>query len=99
LQTEGAYRFPLSIILSVTDYLGNHSIKFSKIWYVDASLQVKIRLKSRFSIWPFLAFLVFSVKNEENCRNPNRLMKFSEILYLDAFQQIRFFILVFFGLF
>ena len=28
-------------------------------------------------------------KNEENWQNPNRLMKFSEIWYVDAFQQTK----------
>ena len=44
-------------------------------------------------------------KNEENWQNPNRLMKFSEILYVDASQQQKmlqknfFWILAFFGRF
>ena len=39
LQTDGTYRFTLVcpfVLPSVTDYLGNHLMKFSEIWYVDA---------------------------------------------------------------
>jgi len=42
-------------------------------------------------------------KNEENWQNPNRLIKFSEIWYVDAFQQNKmlqnnfFWISAFFG--
>ena len=42
LQTDGTYRFTLvrpSIRPSVTDYLGSRLMKFSEIWYVDASQQ------------------------------------------------------------
>ena len=36
-------------------------------------------------------------KNEENWQNPNRLMKFSEIWYLDASQQQKCYKKTFFG--
>ena len=49
--------------------------------------------------WPF-----FNQKNSQNCqkmkkigKNPNRLMKFSEIWYLDAFQQRKCYKKTFFG--
>ena len=65
-------------------------MKFSEIWYVDASQQTNSTKKL------FLDFVLFGrfltkkqpklTKNEENWQNPNRLMKFSEIWYVDAFQ-------------
>ena len=63
-------------------------MKFSEIWYVDASQQKKCYKKPFFGFRPSLA--VFNQKtakidkNEENWQNPNRSMKFSEIWYLDA---------------
>ena len=36
-------------------------------------------------------------KNEENWQNPNRSMKFSEILYVDASQQQKMLQIFFFG--
>ena len=69
----------------------NRLMKFSEIWYVDASQQKKSYKKSFFWILAFL--VVFNQKtakidkNEENWQNPNRLMKFSEIWYVDASQQ------------
>ena len=36
-------------------------------------------------------------KNEEDCQNPNGLMKFSEILYVDASQQKNAITELFFG--
>ena len=122
-------------------------MKFSEIWYVDASQQKKCYKKSFFWIfclfWPFfnqktakidqkwrrlakskpfddifwnlvcrcfptkkmLQFFFwisaffdrFSTKkqpkltkNDENWQNPNRLMKFLEIWYVDAFQQKKY---------
>ena len=39
-------------------------------------------------LWPFLTKKQPKLtKNEENCQNRNRLMKFSEIWYVDASQQ------------
>ena len=64
-------------------------MKFSEIWYLDASQQKKCYKKSFFGFRPFLA--VFNQKTakklKKNWQNPNRLMKFSEIWYVDAFQQ------------
>ena len=66
-------------------------MKFSEIWYVDDAQQTKILQKNLFWISAF--FVVFNHKtgridkNEENWQNPNRLMKFSEIWYVDASQQ------------
>ena len=85
-------------------------MKFSEIWYVDASQQKEIQLKNCFSIlafcWPFLAIKPSKlIKNEKNWQNPNRLMKFSEIWYVDASQQKKmlqknfFWISAFFGRF
>ena len=64
-------------------------MKFSEIWYVDASQQTKCYKKT------FLAFFgrfltketVKLTKNEENWHNLNRLMKYSDIWYEDASQQ------------
>ena len=54
--------------------------------------------------WPFLTKKQPKLtKNEEYWQNPNRLMKFSEVWYVDAFQQNKmlqknyFFISAFFG--
>ena len=66
-------------------------MKCSEIWYVDASQQRKCYKKTNFRFQPFLLFLTKKQpkldKNEENWQNPNRLMKFSEIWYVDASQQ------------
>ena len=66
----------------------NRLMKFSEIWYVDAS-QKKMLQKNFFWISDFFGrFLTKKkpklTKNEENWQNPNRLMKFSEIWYVDA---------------
>ena len=66
----------------------NRSMKFSEIRYVDASQQKMLR-KNYFWIFAFFGrFLTKKqpklTKNEENWQNPNRLMKFSEIWYVDA---------------
>ena len=55
-----------------------------------------------FGSWPFLGrFLTKKqpklAKNEENWKNPNRLMKFSEIWYVDASQQKKCYKKTFFG--
>ena len=67
-------------------------MKFSEIWYVDASQQNKMLQKNFFWISAFFGrFLTKKqpklTKYEENRQNPNRLMKFSEIWYVDAPQQ------------
>ena len=66
-------------------------MKFSEVWYVDASQQKKC-YKNFFWIPAFFSrFLTKKqpklTKNEENWQNLNRLMKFSEICYEDASQQ------------
>ena len=65
-------------------------MKFSEIWYVDASQQNKMLQKTFFWISAFFNRYLTKkqpklTKNEENWQNPNRLMKFSEIWYVDAF--------------
>ena len=68
----------------------NRLMKFSEIWYVDALQQKKCYKKTFFGFRPFWSFSNQKTakidKNEENCQNPNRSMKFSEILYVDASQ-------------
>ena len=69
----------------------NRLIKFSEIWYVDASQQQN-STKNFFWISAFSGrFLTKKhpklTKNEENWQNSNRLVKFSEIWYVDASQQ------------
>ena len=56
-------------------------MKFSEIWYVDASQQNKMLQKIFFWILAFSGrFLTKKqstlTKNEENWQNPNRLMNF-----------------------
>ena len=68
----------------------NRLMKFSEIWYVDASQQKKMLQKNFFWISAFSGrFLTKKhqklTKNEENWQNLNRLMKFSEIWYVDVF--------------
>ena len=62
-----------------------------EIWYVDASQRKKCCKKTFFGFRPFLVVFNQKIakidKNEENGQNPNRLMKFSEIWYVDAYQQ------------
>ena len=88
-------------------------MKFSEIWCVDASQQINIHLKARFSILAFschfaffclfCSFLPFLAIRQDL----NRSMKFSKILFVDASLQIktesrfkfRFSILAFFSLF
>ena len=67
-------------------------MKFSEIWYLDASQQQQKGFKIFF--WILAYFGCFLTKkqpkltiNEENWQNLNRLMKFSEIWYVDASQQ------------
>ena len=85
-------------------------MKFSEIWYVDASQQTKKCYKKTFLdfglFWPFLTKKQLKLtKNEENWQNPNRLMKFSEILVCRCFptnkklQKNSFWISAFFGRF
>ena len=65
----------------------NHLIKFSEIWYVDASQRKKMPRKNCFLISAF--FCLFGqkqsklIKNEKNRQNLNCLIKFSEIWYVD----------------
>ena len=70
-------------------------MKFSEIWYVDASQQKKY-FKNFFWISAFFGrFLTKKqpkkhpkfAKNEENWQNSNYLMKLSEIWYVDTSQQ------------
>ena len=70
----------------------NCLIIFFEIWYVDASQQNKMLQKNYFSILAF--FLPFLAKkqpkfnkNEEHWQNPNCLMKFPEIWYVDTSRQ------------
>ena len=67
--------------------------EISEIWNVDASQQKKCYKKTLFGFRPFWPFFNQKTskltKNEENWQNPNRLMKFSEIMYVDASQRIR----------
>ena len=67
-------------------------MKFSEIWYVDAFQQKKCY--KFYFFWISAFFDRFStkkqpklIKNEESWQNPNRLMKFSEIWYVDTSQQ------------
>ena len=67
-------------------------MKFSVIWYVDASQQKKCYKKTFFWISAFLGRFLNKkqpkmTKNEEVWQNPNHLMKFSEIWYVDDSQQ------------
>ena len=64
-------------------------MKLSEIWYVDASQQKKMLEKNFFWILAFFGRCLTKkqqklTKNEENWQNPKRLMKFSEIWYLDS---------------
>ena len=62
----------------------NRFIKFSEIWYVDASQQNKmLQFLLDFSLfWPF-----FNQKTaKKKWQNPNHLMKFFEIWYVDVSQ-------------
>ena len=68
----------------------NRLIKFSENGFVDASQQQqKCYKKLFFDFGLFWAFFNQKrqkfTKNEENWQNPNRLMKFSEIWYVDTF--------------
>ena len=71
----------------------NRLVKFSEIWYLDASQQQqKCYKKLFFRFQPFLAFFWAKkqskfIKNEEKRPNSNRLIKFSEIWYVDVFQR------------
>ena len=70
----------------------NSLMKFSEIWYVDASQQKKMLQKNFFGFRSFFVRFLTKIqpkltKNEENLQNPTRLMKFSEIWYVDPSQQ------------
>ena len=78
--------------------------EISKIWYVVLLNKTKCyNFFLGFGLfWPFLAIKRPKLtKNEENWQNPNRLMKFSEIWYVDASQQQKLYKFYFldFGLF
>ena len=80
----------------------NRLMKFSEICYVDASQQNIMLQKNFFGFWPFFAIFLTKkqpklTKNEENWQNPNRTMKFSEIWYVDASQQIKCYKKTYFG--
>ena len=66
-------------------------MKFSEIWYVDASHLKKCykKLFLDFGLfWPFFNQKTAKIyKKKENWQNQNRLMEFSEIRYVDASQQ------------
>ena len=66
-------------------------MKFSEIWYVDASQQTKNATKIFLDIGLFWSFFKQKTakidKNEKNCQNSNCLIKFSEIWYVDVSQQ------------
>ena len=65
----------------------NRLMKFSEIWYVDASQQIK-KLHFFFGFRPFSAIFnqKTATKKQKNRQNPNRLMKFTEIRYVEASQ-------------
>ena len=69
----------------------NLLMKFSEIWYVDAFQQKNATKKLFLDFGLVGRFLTKKqpklTKNEENWQNPNRLMKFSEIRYVDTSQQ------------
>ena len=66
----------------------NRLMKFSEIWYVDASKQKNATKKVFLDFGIFWSFFNQKTakidKNEENLQNPNSLMKFSEIWYANA---------------
>ena len=75
-------------------------MKFSESW-LDA-FQRYIMLQNVFWISAFFGCFLSKkqpklTKNEENWQNPNRLMKFSEIWYVDASQQKKCYKKTFFG--
>ena len=78
-------------------------MKFYEIWYLDASQQKNCYKIIIFRLRHFLAFCQKTAKivkkNEENWQNPNRLIKFSEIRYVDASQQKKTIFLGIWGLF
>ena len=76
--------------------------EYSGIWYVDVFQQKKMLQKNCFSILAFFGLFFYQktaklTKNEENCQNPNRLIKFSEIWYVYASQQRKCYNKYFFG--
>ena len=81
----------------------NRLMKFSDIWYVDASQQKNNATKNFFWISAFFGrFLTKKQpklkKSKENWQNPNRLMKFSKIWHVDASQQNKMLQTNFFGI-
>ena len=71
----------------------NRLIKFSEICYLDASQQQQKWYKKTFLFISAFFSRFFNkkqpkfTKNEESWQIPNRFLKFSEICYVDAFQQ------------
>ena len=70
----------------------NRLMKFSEIWYVDASQQKKMLQINYFSMLAFLGLFLAKkqpklIKKEENWQNPNCLITFSEIWQVNASQQ------------
>ena len=65
--------------LLVTDYLGNYFMKFYEIWYVDASLWVKIHYRARFSILAF--FGKKTAKVDQKWRKWAKSKPFDEIFW------------------
>ena len=70
----------------------NRLMKFSEIWYVYRCFPTtKNATKKLFLDFGLCRFLTKKqpklTKNEVNWQNPNRLMKFSEIWYVNASQQ------------
>ena len=72
-------------------------MKFTEIWYINASQQTKRYKKLFLDFGLFLPFLTKKQPKKKNWQNPNRLMKFSEICYVDASQQKNDTKKVFFG--
>ena len=84
----------------------NHLLKFSEIWYVDVSQQKKCYKKNATKklfldfglFWPFFNQKTAKiVQKKEDWQNPYRLMTFSEIWYVDAFQQNKCYKFIYFG--
>ena len=69
----------------------NSSIKFSEIWYVNASQQKKILQKYSLRFCNFYVFFGQKMpkltKYDKNWQNPDRVIKLSEIRYVNASQQ------------
>ena len=66
-------------------------VKFSEIWYVDASQQNKMLHQNFFLdfslFWPFFNKKTAKIDQNEDWQNLNCLIKFFEIWFVDASQQ------------